>query len=98
MALINTNVLEWEGKPEYPWLLIIKVGFEHWQNGMPDAATQELMDTLEDDLMDNMPVEDGYIHLEESPAMVSVIFISIARTTGRRLKLRMPSSGNMHPG
>ncbi len=52
LAVINTTLLEWDRKASHPWILAIEIkpGNEEAQQLMPDEATHNTLDALEDDI------------------------------------------------
>lgn len=64
LAIINTNLLNWDSKPSHPWigkLIIFYNGSE--TNGMPNSRDYELLNAIEDELMESLKEEDGYLNV-----------------------------------
>lgn len=69
LAIINTNLLNWDSKPSHPWigkLIIFYKGSE--TNGMPNSRDYELLNAIEDELMESLKDEDGYLNVGRQTA------------------------------
>lgn len=52
LAAIDMGLLNWENKASHPWMLKIDVFFDGSQNdGLPDADTFQLLNSIEDELL-----------------------------------------------
>lgn len=63
VAVLNTDLLKWESKASHPWVMIIKIDYEEGNNGMPDKPTQVLLDTIEEELMEELKDFEGYLNI-----------------------------------
>ncbi len=64
LAVINTEVLQWDAKASHPWVGIVSLPFDSTlNNGFPDEAAAQLLDDIEKELTDNLPLEKGVIHI-----------------------------------
>lgn len=64
MAVINTEVLQWDAKASHPWVGIVSLPFDSTVNkGFPDEAAAQLLDDIEQELTDNLTLEKGIIHI-----------------------------------
>jgi hypothetical protein len=63
VATINKDLLHWDSKASHPWILIVKIPYEAGKDGMPDAATYELLDRLEDQIEDSLQPFEGYLNV-----------------------------------
>lgn len=69
VAVLNTNLLQWDRKVSHPWMSVLTVKFDgRKNNGMPDNADFEKMSQLEDALMDNLPDHEGYLNVGRQTA------------------------------
>lgn len=51
IATVNQDMLQWERKPSYPWMMVVKLEYDgRDSNGMPPASAQKTMSALEDEL------------------------------------------------
>jgi hypothetical protein len=63
MAVINTDLLDWDSKASHPWILEVKIKFDgNKNNGMPDEETYKLLDTIEADIMEELKDIVGYLN------------------------------------
>ncbi|MEL6866995.1 MAG: DUF695 domain-containing protein [Bacteroidota bacterium] len=64
IAVINTDLLKWDRKASHPWLLEIEFDFsESANNGMPDQSTQDLMDTIEEQINAALKDREGFLNI-----------------------------------
>ena len=64
ISIMNSELLEWDGKASHPWMLTVKLNYDETQrNGMPDEVAMDLMDKLEDQLMLELKDEAGYLNV-----------------------------------
>ncbi len=63
LVFINSNLMEWEGKVSHPWIITIDINYEGKENGMPDEATFNLMNTFEDRLKQKLKDAYGYLNI-----------------------------------
>lgn len=69
LAMINTSLLEWNGKLSHPWMIIIRISYEgDVITGMPNQQTYQLMDKFEDELMNSFPLDIGYLPIGRETA------------------------------
>lgn len=63
IALINRTLLDWDAKASHPWIVRVEIAFEPNQNGFPDEETYLLLNQFEDELIELLPDEQGYLNL-----------------------------------
>ncbi|WP_317192331.1 DUF695 domain-containing protein [Hymenobacter jeongseonensis] len=64
LAIINTDLLEWDGKPSHPWILRVELPYDGVENnGMPNTDDYELLNQLEDDITLELKDADGYLNV-----------------------------------
>jgi len=68
IAIINTDVLGWDKKASHPWILTVDIPFNGGNNGMPDSATYELLNQIEDELIAELKDADGYLNIGRQTA------------------------------
>ena len=69
MAIINTTLLDWDGKASHPWIVTLKINYDGTAtNGMPDQETYDLMDKFEEELMNNLPDDIGFLNIGRETA------------------------------
>ena len=63
-AIVNTTLLEWDGKASHPWMFIVKIKYHAMNSsGMPDQDTVALLDQLEDELLADLKDYEGYLNI-----------------------------------
>lgn len=69
LAIINTTLLDWDGKASHPWIATLRINYDGTTtNGMPDQKTYDLMDKFEDELMVSLPHDIGYLNIGRETA------------------------------
>ena len=69
LALVNTTLLDWDSKASHPWILRIEIKYDGRNNkGLPDNKTYELLNTFEDDIMNDLKDFDGYLNIGRQTA------------------------------
>ncbi|RZJ50497.1 MAG: DUF695 domain-containing protein [Flavobacterium sp.] len=63
VAVINTDLLNWDSKASHPWILAIEVKFLGDDNGLPNDIYLGKLNELEDDLMNQLKDSDGYLNV-----------------------------------
>lgn len=69
IAVVNSSLLEWDGKASHPWILILEMSYDGEQtNGMPDKETFELLNEIEEELMIILKDSEGYLNIGRETA------------------------------
>jgi len=69
IAIINTQLLEWDSKASHPWILEITMKYDGTENnGLPDDNTYELLNKIEDDILIHLKDADGYLNIGRETA------------------------------
>lgn len=64
LAILNHNLLDWDAKASHPWMLVIETKFDGQnQDGMPNETVAVLMDDFEDELLQLLPEDRGYLNI-----------------------------------
>ena len=64
VAVINMDLLAWNGKASHPWLAIVRMSYDGGSNaGMPNKATYQHFNEIEDELMSQLKDVDGYLNI-----------------------------------
>ena len=63
-ALIDSTLLNWEEKASHPWILevIFQYDRQH-ESGLPDEGTDNLMNTIEDEIGESLKDTEGYLYV-----------------------------------
>jgi len=68
-AVVNNTLLSWDSKASHPWILKVVITYKSSNDsGMPDNATYELLNTLEDEIMLDLKDFDGYLNVARQTA------------------------------
>ncbi len=68
LAIVNSTLLDWDGKASHPWILAIEIKYKGNENGMPDQETYDLMNTFEDDLLLELKDSEGHLNIGRETA------------------------------
>lgn len=69
LAIINTDLLNWDSKASHPWVLAVEMKYDGKNNnGMPDDATYKLLDRIEDEILEELKDIDGYLNIGRETA------------------------------
>lgn len=69
LAIMNTDILEWDKKASHPWVLNVQILFDGSDtNGMPDKETYQLLNEIEDEIMAELKDIQGYLNIGRETA------------------------------
>ena len=69
VAVINTDMLEWNAKASHPWILTVEIPYKGGaNNGMPDDITYKLLDKVEEEMLAELKDIDGYLNIGRQTA------------------------------
>lgn len=69
IAIINTDILNWENKASHPWIAEVQIKFDgRTTNGMPDANTYHLLDGIENDILEELKDFEGCLNIGRQTA------------------------------
>jgi hypothetical protein len=69
LAVINTNLLEWDRQASHSWLAVMTLKYDGSKNnGMPNNADYELLGTIEDEIMLSLKDKDGNLNIGRQTA------------------------------
>ncbi len=69
LAMVNKDLLNWDRKASHPWIAVIEIKFDETNaNGLPDESTYVLLDELENNIMEELRDEDGYLNISRQTA------------------------------
>lgn len=63
VAIINQDLMNWDAKVSYPWMMVISIEYGQGNNGMPDQNTSDLFNQIEDDLLGQLANSNNYLNL-----------------------------------
>jgi hypothetical protein len=69
IAVINTDLLNWDSKASHPWILTVEITYNgEGNNGMPDDETFKLLGEIEDEILAELKDADGYLNIGRQTA------------------------------
>jgi hypothetical protein len=69
IAVINTDLLNWDAKASHPWILQIEITYDgSFNNGMPDDASYKLLDKIEGQILESLKDFEGYLYVGRQTA------------------------------
>jgi hypothetical protein len=69
LAVINTDLLQWDSKASHPWMTILIIKYNGSNNnGFPDSADYEELNNIEDNLMQHLLDAEGYLNIGRQTA------------------------------
>ncbi len=69
IAVINTKVLDWEGKASHPWIAVITFKYDGSDNsGMPGDPDYDSLDEIEDSIFLQLSNKEGYLYIGRQTA------------------------------
>jgi hypothetical protein len=69
VAVINTDLLNWDSKASHPWIAVAKIKYDGSRhNGMPGDSTFHLLDEMEKKIIAELKDFDGYLNIGRQTA------------------------------
>jgi hypothetical protein len=69
VAVVNTDLLEWDCKASHPWILNVAIKYDgSLNNGMPDKGTYTLLDEIEQEMLKALRDSEGYLNIGRQTA------------------------------
>ncbi len=69
IAVINTELLKWDSKASHPWISVLTLKFDGSNNnGMPNKEDYKLLNTIEEDVMQELRDIDGFLNIGRQTA------------------------------
>jgi hypothetical protein len=69
LAVINTELLNWNAKASHPWILTVEIKYDGEKNkGMPDDKTYKLLDEIESEISDELKDFEGFLNIGRQTA------------------------------
>jgi Family of unknown function (DUF695) len=69
LAVVNSSLLQWEGKASHPWMAVLTIKYDGSNNnGMPREEEVELLNKMEDEIMLELTDADGYLNIGRQTA------------------------------
>ena len=69
IAMINSDLLDWDGKASHPWLLVVEIQYDGKNNnGLPDESTYHLLNSIEESILSELKDFQGYLNVGRQTA------------------------------
>ncbi len=69
IAVINTELLNWDSKSSHPWIAVFTVKYDGSNNnGMPNEKDYKVLDTIEEEIMLELKDIDGFLNIGRQTA------------------------------
>ncbi|HEX8278571.1 MAG TPA: DUF695 domain-containing protein, partial [Segetibacter sp.] len=69
IAVVNTDLLQWDTKASHPWILSVEVPYDGSNNnGMPEEETYKLLDEFENNISAELKDFEGYLNIGRQTA------------------------------
>ena len=69
IAVVNTDLLQWDSKASHPWILSVEIPYDGSNNnGMPEEETYKLLDEIEEQIMAELKDFEGYLNIGRQTA------------------------------
>lgn len=68
VATINADVLKWDRKASHPWIMVVTIQYKGNSDGMPDDATLDMMEGIQNAIQAELKDADGYINIGRQTA------------------------------
>ncbi len=69
LAIINTDLLNWDSKASHPWICVCTIKYDGSNNnGMPNSEDYEAMNIIEEEIMLELKDFDGYLNFGRQTA------------------------------
>ena len=64
VAIINTEILEWDSKASHPWVVCVEIKYDGKNNnGLPDNKSMAFFEKLQNEIEDILQAQDGYLSI-----------------------------------
>lgn len=69
IAVVNTNLLNWDKKTSHPWIAVITFKYDGSNNnGMPNEEDYQCLNEIEENIMQQLLDKDGYLYIGRQTA------------------------------
>lgn len=69
IAVMNTDLLQWDAKASHPWILSVEIPYDGSNNnGMPEEETYKLLDEIEEQITTVLKDFEGYLNVGRQTA------------------------------
>jgi hypothetical protein len=68
-AVINMDLLNWDSKASHPWISVMTIKYDGGNNnGMPNDHDYKLLNTIEEEMMEDLKDYNGYLNIGRQTA------------------------------
>ncbi len=69
IAVVNTQLLDWDGKASHPWIAVITFKYDGQNsNGMPNEKDNQSLSEIEESILQKLADKDGYLYIGRQTA------------------------------
>jgi hypothetical protein len=69
IAVVNTDLLQWDSKASHPWVLSVEIPYDGSENnGMPDDHTYKLLNEIETSISEELKDYEGFLNIGRQTA------------------------------
>ncbi|WP_147676671.1 DUF695 domain-containing protein [Algibacter pacificus] len=69
LAVVNTDLLQWDSKASHPWVVVLEMEYKGISNnGMPDEETYTLLTIIENEILQELKASKGYLNIGRQTA------------------------------
>jgi hypothetical protein len=69
IAVVNTQLLNWDSKTSHPWIAVITLKYDgRNNNGMPNENDYQSLNEIEESIMQQLSDKDGYLNIGRQTA------------------------------
>ena len=69
IAVVNTQLLNWDSKASHPWIAVITFKYDgRNNNGMPNESDYQSLNEIEESIMQQLSDKDGYLYIGRQTA------------------------------
>lgn len=69
IAVVNSNLLNWDSKASHPWIAVITFKFNgHGNNGMPNENDYKRLNEIEESILQQLLDKNGYLYIGRQTA------------------------------
>lgn len=69
IAVVNTQLLNWDSKASHPWIAVITFKYDgRNNNGMPNEKDYQSLNEIEESIMQQLSDKDGYLYIGRQTA------------------------------
>lgn len=64
LALVNSELMNWDSKPSHPWISVVTIHYDGSQNnGFPNNQDYDILNQIENEITEDMKDVNGYLNV-----------------------------------